>query len=217
MSYKDWHDLLVNSNYILLVLNTLLYFIGYRNNSVAYKIICFYLLICAIVQGYSSYLASFSKPNLFLSHYYFVGQFVLLSLFYKQILKRAIKKKLIILCLLIVSILVAIIYIVKPEEYFRFNLIEVIITSLPLVFFAFLFFLENLNFSKKFIYLNSGVFVYLIASTFLFSVGNYIVESKIAKSISIYVWILNNIMYSIYLLLIFVEWYKNFRKPLLKK
>ncbi|WP_298767243.1 hypothetical protein [uncultured Polaribacter sp.] len=213
MTYKNWHDLLVNSNYILVVLNTLLYFIGYRNNSVAYKIICFYLLLCTIVQGYSSYLASFSKPNLFLSHYYFVGQFLLLSLFYKQILKGAIKKKVINLCLLIVPILVAIIYIVKPEEYLRFNLIEVIITSLPLVFFAFLFFLENLNFSKKFIYFNSGVFVYLIASTFLFSVGNYIVEAEIAKSITSYVWILNNIMYSIYLLLIFVEWYKNFLKP----
>ncbi|AUC85947.1 hypothetical protein CW731_11885 [Polaribacter sp. ALD11] len=161
-----------------------------------------------------SYLSRQQISNLFLSHYYFVGQFLFLSFFYKSILKSKIKKRLINLFLFIIPFLIIIIYYINPLDYFKFNLTEVIITSLPLVFYSILFFSENLNATKKFIYLNSGVFIYLISSTFLFSVGNLINGSTSEHSFKNYIWLLNAFIYLVYQILIFTEWYKNFRKSL---
>lgn len=182
----------------------------------AFKVICYYHLSILIIQLWASYLGHYKKPNLFLSHYYFVGQFLFLSFFYKNIFKNDIKKNLVKLFLVLIPIFIIINYIIKPEEYFRFNLIEVIITSLPIIFYAFLYFLDTLDFTKKYIYFNSGVFIYLISSIFLFAVGNFITEAQVAKKFKSYVWIINNILYVIYQILIFIEWYKNFRKPSVK-
>ena len=198
--------------YFFLGLNTLLYFKSYRLKSMAFKIICYYLFFCLIIQLRVEYLSSQRISNLYLSHYYFIGQFFFLSFFYKEILKSKIKKKIINLFLVIITILVTLIYLKNPQDYFKFNLIEVIITSLPIIFFSILFFSENLNATKRFIYLNSGVLIYLISSTFLFSVGNLINASSSESYIKKYVWTLNAFLYLIYQILIFIEWYKNFRK-----
>ena len=197
---------------LILVINTFLFFKSYRKNSVAFKVFCFYLLSCVIIQSITEYLFSIHKNNLFLSHYYFLGQFLLLSFFYKSILKSQIKKKVINVFLIIIPFLTVLLYAIHPENYFRFNLIEVIITSLPIVFYSILYFSEILNSSKTFVYLNSGVFMYLISSTFLFSVGNFINDSSSTSDFKRYVWILNAFLYLVYQLLIFIEWYKNFRK-----
>lgn len=206
------YNIIVYCANFILVINTLLFFKSYRKNSVAFKIICFYLLSCVIIQSIAEYLFSIRKDNLFLSHYYFLSQFLLLSFFYKSILKSQIKKKVINVFLVIIPFLIVLLYAIHPEDYFRFNLIEVIITSLPIVFYSILYFSEVLNSSKTFVYLNSGVFMYLISSTFLFSVGNFINSSTSENDIKRYVWILNGFLYLVYQLLIFVEWYKNFRK-----
>lgn len=205
---------LIYLGYFILALNTILYFKSYRQKSIAFKIICYYLLFCLILQMRVSYLSRQQISNLFLSHYYFVGQFLFLSFFYKSILKSKIKKRLINLFLFIIPFLIIIIYYINPLDYFKFNLTEVIITSLPLVFYSILFFSENLNATKKFIYLNSGVFIYLISSTFLFSVGNLINGSTSEHSFKNYIWLLNAFIYLVYQILIFTEWYKNFRKSL---
>ena len=76
---------------LLFILNVFLYFKSYRGNFMAFKIISFYLFYVLILELYSSYLAAHKTPNGFISHYYFIGQFVLLSLFYNQVF---IKKKL---------------------------------------------------------------------------------------------------------------------------
>ena len=88
---------------------------------------------------------------------------------------------------------------------------EVIITSLPLVMFSVFFFIENMEKSKKFIYVNSGIFIYLVSSTFLFSLGNFINDSTTSTRRRI-IWDINAIVYAIYQILIFIEWYKHFRK-----
>ena len=206
------YNIIAHCGYFVLAINTFLFFKSYRKNSIAFKIIAFYLFYCIILQLITEYLGSKKTPNLYLSHYYFVGQFLFLSFFYKSILESQIKKKVINLFLIIIPFLIALLYVINPQDYFKFNLIEVIITSLPIVFYSILYFSENLNSSKKFIYLNSGVFIYLISSTFLFSVGNFINDSNSTDSFKRYVWALNVSIYLIYQILIFMEWYKHFRK-----
>lgn len=206
------YDIIVYFGYSVLTVNTFLFFKSYRKNSIAFKVICFYLLFCLIIQSITEYFFNIRKDNLYLSHYYFLGQFLFLSFFYKSILESQIKKKVINVFLIIIPFLIALLYSINPKDYFKFNLIEVIITSLPIVFYSILYFSETLNSSKKFIYLNSGVFMYLISSTFLFSAGNFINSSASENSVKRYVWILNVFLYLVYQILIFIEWYKNFRK-----
>ncbi len=201
--------IIIYLGYLVLAINTFLFFKSYRQKSIAFKIIPFYLLFCLIIQLNATYLSAHNIPNLYLSHYYFVGQFLFLSFFYKEILKSQIKKRVVNFFLSTIPIVIIILYIINPLNYFKFNLIEVILTSLPIVLFSIFYFSENLNSSKKFIYLNCGVFIYLISSTFLFSVGNIVNLSL--SSFKKYVWILNAILYLVYQILIFIEWYKNFK------
>ena len=206
------YHIIVYFGYSVLAINTFLFFKSYRKNSIAFKIICFYLLFCFIIQLITEYLFRIRENNLFLSHYYFLGQFLFLSFFYRSILTSQSKKKVINVFLIIIPFLIGLLYTINPKDYFKFNLIEVIIASLPIVFYSILYFSEILNSSKTFVYLNSGVFIYLISSTFLFSVGNFINDSSSTGDFKRYVWILNTFLYLFYQLLIFIEWYKKFRK-----
>lgn len=160
-----------------------------------------------------SYLTSIKNENLHLSHYYFIGQFILLSFFYLKLTNSIFLKKIIPLTLVAVIVTLGVYYIKYPEDYYKFNVLEINITSIPLLIYAFAFFIqktESLN--KNFIYFNSGIFIYLLCSTLLFSSGNL----KIKKEINLFLWFFNSILYVIFQILIFVEWYKNFRPKALK-
>jgi hypothetical protein len=98
-------------------------------------------------------------------------------------------------------------YSLYPANYYKFNAFEIVITSLPLMAYSFLFFIQKMEGSdRKFIYIISGFFLYILCSTLLFTVGN--IESRIIKLI----WYSNTVLYIIYQVLIFIEWYKNFRE-----
>ncbi|MGJ8743481.1 hypothetical protein [Polaribacter sp.] len=108
-----------------------------------------------------------------------------------------------------VLLVLGIYYVCFPEDYFIFNQFEIIITSVPLIVYCFLFFLHRLSdIDKKYVFIISGLFVYLLCSTLLFTTGN--IGSKSVKKI---IWDMNSFLYLVYHILIFVEWYKNFRKP----
>ncbi|MDX6745721.1 hypothetical protein SHK09_02855 [Polaribacter sp. PL03] len=117
---------------------------------------------------------------------------------------------------LIILLVLSIQYYTNPLLYDTFNLIEIVICSIPLVIYAFLYFTENIENDKKdFIYLNSGVFIYLLSSTLLFVAGKYV-----SSSVSFwnrFIWSLNAILYLVYQIFIFIDWYKNFRKPISNK
>jgi hypothetical protein len=177
----------------------------------AFKIFSFYLLLCLIIQLYATYLRISKEYNLFLSHYYFIGQFVFLSVFYIHLFKKQLFKSILKILFFIILLVLSIQYYTNPLLYDSFNLIEIVICSIPLVIYAFLYFTENIENDKKdFIYLNSGVFIYLLSSTLLFVAGNYV-----SSSVSFwnrFIWSLNAILYLVYQIFIFIDWYKNLRK-----
>ncbi|WP_299015611.1 hypothetical protein [uncultured Polaribacter sp.] len=163
---------------------------------------------------YSSYLNNLGENNLYLSHYYFIGQFILLSIFFSKILNgkklvAAIKKILIAIIILLIGY-----YSFYPKDYFRWNVFEIAITSIPLLIYSFIFFTQKIDFKANnlFIYFNSGFFVYLLSSTLLFTLGNIGLENIEIKPIKIIVWKINSFLYLSYQILVFAEWYKNFRK-----
>jgi hypothetical protein len=98
-------------------------------------------------------------------------------------------------------------YFLEPSNYYRFNIFEIILTSVPLIVYCLLFFIQRIDGEKrKFIYITSGFFLYILCSTLLFTTGN------ISSEIKNFIWYTNAILYIVYQVLIFVEWYKHFRK-----
>lgn len=203
-------SLFANIGYLILLLNLILFIKGFRNNGKAYSIFTWYLGVIFLVQITSMTLKKFNIDNLFLSHFYFIGQFVLLSLFYLHILKEEIQKKIVKVCLVIGLLALGIQYVNDFSLFLKFNLFEIFITSLLLILYATFHFYNMLNEKKEFYFINIGVLFYLFGSTILFLVGNLtIVLSPKMNKIT---WILNSILYVLYQIFILVEWKKSFFK-----
>ena len=202
-------DILVYLGYIVLTLNVLVYFKSYKEKNVAFKLFFAYLLGSVILQYYSSYLMHFKIHNLFISHYFFIGKFILLSLFFRQILKQKIVKKIISVLLALVLVAITLNIIFFEYVYVSFNLFEIIVTVSPIIMYCILFFMQKIESSNtKYIYIVSGMFLYFLCSLLLFAVGNIEAEIKII------IWYSNASLYLVYQLLIFIEWYKHFRRPI---
>jgi len=201
------YDLLANFGHLLVAINCILFFKNYRNYATAIKIFTFYLAAILILQLISKYLRSYKITNLYLSHYYFIGQFLFLSFFFKQLLKHALHKKIITVALIIIPSMMAVYYILYPEDYYSYNVFEIVITSAPLLLYSLLFFIQKIEKgNNKFNYIVSGIFLYILCSTLIFIAGN--IEADIKKI----VWYINASLYIVYQLLILIEWYTHLKK-----
>ena len=206
---ESFSEIIKYIGYLVLTINTFIYFKSNKKKFVAFEVFSLYLIGTLIIQLITNLLADIRYNNLFLSHYYFIGQFILLSLFFKEILKKKPQKKTINLLLLIVLITLGIYYFLNPEMYFEFNQLEIILTSVPLLIYSLFFFIQKIDDSnKQFLYLISGLFIYILCSTLLFVSGDIGVGSSLKRII----WQLNSVLYLLYQILVFIEWYKNFRK-----
>ena len=192
---------------IILLLNLIIYLKNYKKFSLAFKIFCYYLILTFTIEFITSFYFESGENNLYLNHYYFIGQFIILSFFFKEILKKTILKNIIFIILISVLLILGLYYSIYPAKYYQFNILEIIITSLPLMAYGFMFLIEQIDSTnKKYIYIVSGFFLYILCSTLLFTTGN--VKADIKKMI----WYSNAVLYIVYQILIFVEWYKHFRK-----
>lgn len=198
--------------YLVLLLNTFLYLkSSIKNNSRVLKVFSLYLIIIVTVQIISKVYHYQKIDNLFMSHYYFIGQLVSLTAFFYYIfLSEKLKNVLIYLSFIIVVSLVTQ-YIVFDIVYNSFNLFEILVCSVPLILYSVLFFYQTLDSNnKKYIYINSGIFLYILSSTLIFSAGNMMPD--LSSEINKIIWHANVSLYLVYQILIFIEWYKNFRK-----
>lgn len=194
---------------IILLLNVILYLkVSFKHNT-NFKIFSLYLLIMCIIQMISFAMSEYKINNLFLSHYYFLFQFLFLSLFYIKLFKNKTHKKIILSTLLIVICIISSQYILNPSLYYKFNILEIMLSSIPLMIFNLLYLFNSLNRKMEYLYVNSGIFIYLLSSTLIFFAGNYINEFD-QSTIKI-IWIVNIYIFAFYQILIFIEWYKNFR------
>lgn len=201
--------IIINLGILLLFVNTFLFTISYFKKDKCNTYFMMYLLLCLFIQLYSSILFLSNKNNLFLGHYFFIGQFLLLSFFYAKLLDT---KKLTLgiqLLIPIIGIPFFYYYFKFPEKLNQWNEIEIAVTSILLLIYSFLFFMQKITSvsTKKYIYFNAGFFIYTLCSTLLFTLGN--IGSRQLKLV---VWDLNAFLYVVFQILIFVEWYKNFRK-----
>tara|TARA_R110001606_G_scaffold326689_2_gene473445 strand:- start:221 stop:880 length:660 start_codon:yes stop_codon:yes gene_type:complete len=202
-------EFIIKLGYSFLTLNTLLFIISYKSKYKELKYFIMYLVICTIVQKLSSDLSANGDNNLYLTHFFFIGQFLFLSLFFSKILELKKWKKFVLFSTFVFSISFIIYFYFNQKAYNEWNELEIALTSIPLIIYSFLFFLKKIDTidNKKYIYFNSGFFVYTLCSTLIFLLGNIG-----TRSLKLYVWDINQVLYLLFQIAIFIEWYKNFRK-----
>ncbi|MDQ6472337.1 hypothetical protein RB619_16945 [Flavobacterium sp. LHD-80] len=201
---------LIDFGHLLLGLNFILYAIGFFKNGKSYKIFTVYLFLIIVVELTSSILLKLHEPNLFMSHFYFIGQFILLSLFYLNLTKDEFQKKTIKIGFILVLLTLAIQYGLKSDLFFKFNLYEIFITSFLLIIYSVFHFYNMLDDKKEFYYINMGILLYLFASTILFLIGN--LTAKFSKDFSMITWTINAILVVVYHLFFLYEWKVNYFK-----
>ncbi len=202
--------LIANVGYVLLLINFLLFIkIVISKKEKPLRVFLFYLLTIVFIQIASEYFHN--TGNLFISHYYFISQTILLSYFYYLIIENDKVKKLIKIIASFTLISLAFQYFFYPELYDVFNVYEIFICIIPLVIYALSHLFQTLgNPNKKYIYITSGVLIYFSPHALVFSSGNLMPD--LPGNVNRIIWLINVILYLVYLILIFVEWYKHFRK-----
>ena len=188
-----------------------IYLIGFNRFDKAYKFFTLYLLTIAVIQlGMKAWKWYFEgQSNLFLFFYFFTLQFLWISLFYKELLKF----KLMGYLLIGVFVLIGIQYWLNPGLYLRYNPLGISMTQMILVVYSLLYLYRNLTERGNFYLVNIGFLIYFSSSTLIFTAGNWAFDDDFVKSIS---WILvkvNVVIYFIFQILIFVEWWKHYRIP----
>ncbi len=183
--------------------------IGFTKHSKAYRLFAVYLFLIAVIQYISYYIGrgGLNKPNLFMSHYYFIAQFILLSLFYSVLLKKIIIKKI----LIVVLIALAYQYFKMPEIYFKYNVLGITITQALIVVYSMFYFYTSLNGKKDFLIVNIGVFIYLLSSVLIFASGNVMLNLDISKETKLILVNVNRVLMLVFQFLIIIEWWKNYR------
>ncbi len=202
-------EIIIYIGYFLLGINFILFAIKLNKKMPrSFYIFTFYLLVMIVIQFFTSYLKSIHKNNLYLSHFYFILQFILLSFFYLEIIKNPFQRKVIKIAVPFCLTLLGLQYYLNEELLHKFNLFEIFVTSFLIIIFSMFHFYNILNEKKKYYYLNTGILLYLFGSTVLFISGNLITRLDLAPSKII--WILNSVLYIVYQVFILLEWKEIF-------
>ena len=207
-----WYLFFTYFGYLVLIINFILYVKGFSKFGKAFTIYTLYLFLLVIIQLTMEVLTSFTIHNLYLIHFYFIGQFILLGLFYRELLQNKLQKKIILFALFFGLLLLVVQYTYEPELFFKFNLFEIVLTSLLVVVFALLYLYKMLTDSKKYYYITVGIIIYLLASTVLFLVGNLTIG--LSKEVRLISWNLNAFFVLVNQLFILYEWKVSFSRKL---
>lgn len=196
---------------VILIINCIIYLKSFSSRARAFKVFSIYLLTISIIQVSSLIIGRLGIENIVFSHFYFITQFILLLIFYKLLLRGRIIKRTIELTILAVSLLLIIHFIYDYLILFKFSLIEIMSCSIPIIVYSAIHLFQSLdNKDKSYLLISSGVFVYILCSTLIFASGNLMPD--LDPSINELIWNVNSYLYLTYQILIFIEWYKNFRK-----
>ncbi|WP_316635691.1 hypothetical protein [uncultured Flavobacterium sp.] len=195
--------------YFLLIINFVLYAKGFSKFGGAFKTYTSYLFLLVIVQMAMEIMTLLNILNLYLVHCYFIGQFILLGIFYRTLLQDSLQKKVVVIAMSIGLLVLVIQYGIEPDLFFKFNLLEIAITSLLVVFFALMYLYNMLTTEKKYYYITIGLVIYLLASTVLFLVGN--LTLGLSDELKLMTWTLNAFFVVVNQLFILYEWKVSFR------
>lgn len=203
-------DFLIYSGYLILLLNLILYSYSFFRKGEANVFFVSYLAFAFVMQFSMELMYHLRLNNLFVVNIFFIGQMILLGLFYNSLLEIKSQKIFVKTSLAIALLVLVIQFVMDSSEFLKFNLFEITLTSLLIVVFALIHFYNMLTESKKFYYVSIGLVFYLLASTVLFLIGN--LSSGLSTEVKYLTWMLNAFLILIYQLFILYEWIKSFSK-----
>ncbi len=202
-----------------LLANAIRFYTTCKNRDILYRIITAYLVLLFCVELLCNIIGFlYPNSNFFLSHYYFNFQFITLSLFFYKSFSSKILKKVIFIVFVAVLLFLGCQYYNRPSLYWEFNVVEVAITSIPLLFYAVYFIVSHLKTHKhNYFYFCNGLIIYLTSSAGIFLSGNtdsvFLTEPFILDF-----WFFNSLFYILYQFLIYKEWRAlNFRRTTKRK
>lgn len=203
-------DFLIYSGYFLLLINLFLYIISFFSTEKANVFFVGYLAFTSFVQFGMEVLYHLKKNNLMLVNFFFIGQMILLGLFYRSLFKNKIQKKIVAASIALALIIFGIQFYLDPSQWNKFNLLAITITSLLIVGFALIHFYNMLTEQKEYYYVTIGIIIYMLGATVLLLIGN--VSLNLSNDIKYLSWTLNAFLVVIYYLIILFEWKMSFRK-----
>lgn len=190
-----------------LLANAIRFCITSKNRDVLYRILTTYLVLLFCVEFFCN-IIGFLYPgaNFFLSHYYFIFQFITLNLFFYKCFSNKTLKRTVVIVFVLVMLFLSIQYYRTPSLYWKFNLIEIAITSIPLLFYGLYFIISSLkNVKHDYSYFCNGLVIYLASSASIFLSGNS--DSVIfTEPFILDFWFFNSLFYILYQFLIYKEW-----------
>lgn len=195
---------------ILLLINTIIYSIGFSQKGKAYKSFVLYLLSLFLIQTATEIYASKNINNHFIASYYLFLPFIFLSFFFYYLLSdiNAKKKYVIQYCTPIIIGGLIIQYCMYPALYYEFNSLGLLITTCVLIIYAVLYLFELISKQMPFHYVTIGIFIYFISSSLIFASATSIVSFDV--EISMFIWKINALLFIVYQLLILWEWKQTF-------
>ena len=155
--------------YFTSALLCLLYFIGFFKKGKTYKIFTVYIFGVLLIDYIGSNLYKWFKIyNVFMHHFYDLFQFVLLSFFYAFLLQTRKQLQILYITFIILLSFLSIRYMLYPELFFEYSLLESYLTTMPIIIYATMHLYNNLGQRTEFYYANLGILLYLFGSTFIF-------------------------------------------------
>ncbi|WP_264534798.1 hypothetical protein [Flavobacterium sp. N1736] len=203
-------DFLIYSGYLILSLNLILYTYSFFRKEKANVFFVSYLAFAFLMQFSMEVMYFLRMNNLFAVNIFFIGQMVLLALFYKSLLVIKSQKIFVTTSLFVALLILTIQLMMDSSQFLKFNLFEITLTSLLIVIFALLHLYNMLTENKEFYYVSIGLIFYLLASTVLFLIGN--LSSELSNDLKYLTWILNAFLLLVYQFFILYDWIKSFSK-----
>lgn len=200
-------DFLIYSAYLILLLNLILYSYSFFRKEKANVFFVSYLAFSFLLQIYMEIIYFLRGNNLLAINIFFVGQMILLGLFYNSLMHIKSQKLFVKTSLIIALMVLGVQFIMDPNQFFKFNLFEITLTSLLIVVFALIHFYNMLTENKEYYYISIGIVFYLLTSTVLFLVGN--LSPELSADLKYITWMLNAFLIVVYQLFILYDWIKS--------
>lgn len=201
-------DVLIYLSYSILVLNLSLYAISFFKNEKVNGFFLIYLLFATIMQVSMEMFYLLHKNNLFLMNLFFIGQMIVLGLFYSSLMNSRSQKTIIHTTMVLNTIIIGIQSWMDYEQFFRYNLLVIVITNLSVIVFAVLHLYNMLTSEKKYYYITIGLILYLLASTLIYIVGN--INVKLDDDFKFLLVYFNSFLLIVYYLFILYDWKVSF-------
>ena len=194
----------------ILLINTILYSIGFSQKGKAYKSFVVYLFCLFVMQTATEVYAMQNMNNHFIATYYLFIPLILLSLFFYRLFVDidSWKKYLVMYATPLAIIGFIVQYCFFPDLYFEFNSIGLLVATCLLIIYAVMYIFELISKRLEFQYVIIGIFIYYISSLLIFVSATSIVSFN--QEMSNFIWNINAFLFIVYQLLILWEWKQSY-------